>query len=168
MDRNSIQYSMGVFDEIESAIKDIGMVLSRSELSQTKGIPTGVIGFPNGERGWQIICNVVPTHVNEVSTTFIQLYQRLTSPAPEKRVELEQFIQGCNGQFILGCLLLFDDCVCMKYILALEPGKELGREHFQATLFAFCRQAENFIRRAKAICDGSMTVEQALSGSAIQ
>lgn len=168
MDQKSIQYSMSVFDEIEAAIEPMGLVLTRVDLEKSQGIPTGVIGFPNGAKGWAISCNVVPTHVNEINTTFVQLYQQLSTPFPEKRSELERFIKGAHEKFLLGCLLLSNDCLCMKYVFALDPAQALGHAHFRTAIFAFCRHSETFALRARAICDGTMTVEQALASSAVQ
>lgn len=166
MDQNSIDYCMGVLDEVEAALKPIGMTLERAPLSETSGIPSGMIHIGEGKTAgnWEIICNVVPTHVDEVSTTFVQLYLQLTGPWTQRREELDPFIKGCNEKFMLGSLLAYEDCLCMKYTLALEPTIALENSHFQAAVFTFCKQAEVFTILGTGLRDGKLTIEQALQG----
>ena len=111
---------------------------------------------------WEISCNVVPTHRDHVSTTFVQFSLPLTSPCPERRKELETYAEGCNGQFHLGTLLVFQNSLYMKYTLVLEPTIAMEESHVQAAVFAFCQQAEVLARRSQAICEGTLTVEAAL------
>ena len=169
MNQESVRYCRGVLDEIEEAVGFFGLVVCRLDPEETQGIPTGIITFPDGRsKKWSVNCNVLVTHVNEVSTGFVHLYRQLTPPAPEKRGELEAFAAGCNRMMALGCLSVIDDALSMKYVLVVEPGVELAKEQFQATLFTFIRQMENIARQAEGLCGGSMTVEQALDFNAVR
>lgn len=164
MDRESLEYSKRVFDEIETAVTQLQGHLVRLEPEQTGGIPTGLIGTFHSPDGhpWDIACNVVPTHVDNLSTTFVQLYLQLSEPSPERHGELAELARRCNEGFMLGSLLIFGDCLCMKYTLALDPQEPLGIEHFQSMLVAFVRQAGAYAQLAKKVCDG-MSAEQALT-----
>lgn len=164
MDQTSLDYAMSVLEEIEGALKPIGMTVERLDTADTEGIPTGVIR-PEGENPvWEIACTVVPTHRDNVSTTYVQLYLQLTPPCPERRSELERYAWCRNGQMLLGTLLVFQDCLCFKHVMALEPAVALEESHFQAAVFAFCQQAELLARQGRAVCQGMQTVEEALSG----
>lgn len=164
MDQTSLSYAMGVLEEIDGALRPISMYLEKLDTAQTEGIPTGVIR-PEGENpAWEIACNVVPTHRDNVSTTYVQLYLQLTDPCPERREALERYAWRRNGQMLLGTLVVFRDCLCFKYTMALEPAAALEASHFQAAVFAFCQQAEQFARQGRAICQGVQTVEEALAG----
>lgn len=163
MDQASLDYAMSVLEEIDGALRPIGMTLEKLDMSRTEGVPTGVI-CPEGENpAWEIACNVVPTHRDNVSTTYVQLYLQLTPSCPERRTELERYAWCRNGQMLLGSLLVFQDCLCFKYTLALEPTVALEESHFQAAVFAFCQQAELFARQGQAICQGIQTVEEVLA-----
>ncbi len=167
MDTQSLEYSKGLLDEIEAAIAPLELKLTRLEPEQTGGIPTGLIGAlkgPDGSR-WEIACNVIPSHVDELSTAFVQLYLQLTAPAPDRQGELADFVRGCNEQFIVGSLLLFSGCLCMKYTLTLDPEQPLPAEHFQSALVAFVRQAGAYARLGGEIAAGRLSAAEALSGS---
>lgn len=162
MDEKSLEYSMSVLDDIREALEPMGMSLEKLDPEQTRGIPTGILRMGAGG-GWEISCNVVPTHRDSVSTTFVQLYVQLTPPSPQWREELERYAAACNASFLLGTLLVFQDCLCMKYVMALEPTIALEESHVQAAVFAFCQQAEDFARQGNAIAQGTRTVEEALT-----
>lgn len=164
MDRESLEYSKKVFDEIETAVTQLDGHLVRLEPQQTGDIPTGLIGTFHSPDGhpWDIACNVIPTHANNLSTTFIQLYLQLCQPSAERGNELAELARRCNEGFMLGSLLVFADCLCMKYILALDPQEPLSIEHFQTTLVAFVRQAGAYAHLAEKVCSG-MSAEQALA-----
>ena len=72
MDQESLEYGMDVLDEIARAVAPIGMRVEKQDPKDTEGIPTGLIR-PEGEGGWTITCSVVPTHKDNVSTTFVQM-----------------------------------------------------------------------------------------------
>ena len=99
MDENSLAYSMDVLGEMAEALEPIGMTVEKQDPKETEGIPTGLIR-PEGEGGWTITCNVVPTHKDNVSTTFVQLCIPITPPCPEQREELEKFAR--LGQVVFG------------------------------------------------------------------
>ena len=169
MDQQSIDYSMRVFDEIEEAIRPIGLAMKRLDLAQTGGIPTGVIvAKKRNGNFWEISCNVLPVNTGDISTTYIQLYVQLTDPAPDRREEVSRYVRGCNEKFLLGTLLTFRDCVCMKYTLALDALYPLEEHHFQNTIFAFCQQAEQYAALGEPVCGGTMSAEDALTSIQIQ
>ena len=163
MDENSLQYSMDVLDEMAEALEPIDMAVEKLDVAQTGGIPTGIIRPKEGDGGWAITCNVVPTHKDNVSTTFVQLSIPITAPCPEYRGELEQFALGCNGQFLMGTFLVSGDALYMKYTIVLEPAIAMEGSHTQAAVFAFCQQAEALALRAQGICRGEMTAQEALT-----
>ena len=109
---------------------------------------------------------MLPTHKDQVSTTFVQLFLPLTEPCPEKLEEMERFAKECNSRFLLGTLFVHQDCLSMKYVTALEPTIALEGAHFQAAVFAFLQQAEEIGKKAQALCRGEITLEQALGESA--
>ena len=162
MDENSLQYSFDVLEELGEALAPIAMTVEKLDLKETEGIPTGLIR-PEGEGGWTITCNVVPTHKDNVSTTYVQLSIPLTAPCPEYRGELERFALGGNGQFLMGTLLMAEDVLLMKYVIVLEPAIAMEESHIQAAVFAFCQQGEALARRAQGICRGEWTAEEALT-----
>lgn len=162
MDENSLAYSMDVLSEMAEALEPIGMTVEKQDTKETEGIPTGLIR-PEGEGGWTITCNVVPTHKDNVSTTFVQLSIPLTPPCPEEREELEKFAKLCNGQFLMGTFLMAGNALYMKYTIVLEPTIAMEESHVQAAVFAFCQQGEALARRAQGICRGEMTAEEALT-----
>ena len=163
MDEQSLAYGMSVLDEIEGAIRPIGMSLRKLDPAETQGIPTGVIQPDGGEAGWRISCSVVPTHRDNVSTTFVQLYVQLTAPCPERREELERLARAGNRQFLMGTLVVSEDSRWMKYVAVLEPTIAMEESHMQAAVFAFCQQAEVLATRARAVCRVGMTAEEALA-----
>ena len=163
MDENSLTYSMGVLDEMAEALEPIDMVVEKLDVAQTGGIPTGLIRPKEGKGGWEISCAVVPTHKDDVSTTFVQLSIPLTAPCPEHREELEQFALGCNGQFLMGTFLVSGDALYMKYTIVLEPTIAMEESHVQAAVFAFCQQGDALAQRAQGICRGEMTAQEALA-----
>ena len=154
MDENSLEYGLNLLDDIAQALKPIGMTLNKLDPKTTGDIPTATIQLGDGSAGWEVVCNVLPTHRDEVSTTFVQFYIQLTTPCPERRAELERFAADCNSMFSLGTLLVSQDCLCMKYAMAFEPSIAIEDSHLQASVFAFCMQAEDFARRGQAICQG--------------
>ena len=169
MDERAIQYCMQILDEIGRAVEEIGMVLHRADLQDTRGIPSGVITFPDDRsKSWAITCSALVTHVNTVSTGFVQLFLPLTEPLPEKRYQLEMFIEGCAGYFMLGSLGIFDDYLAMKYVLALEPAVDMNTDHFLAALVTFAHQAQVINQQAAGLCSGTLTMEQALDFNAVQ
>lgn len=151
MDQASLDYGMGMLDELEEILRPIGMSMEKLNPEQTQGIPTGVIRLGDDRTGWEIACNVVPTHREDVSTTFVQLYLQLTPPCPDGRSELQEYARGLNEQFLMGTVLVFQDCLCMKYVLALEPAAAIEETHIQAAVFAFCQQADRVARQGQAI-----------------
>ena len=162
MDENSLAYSMDVLGEMAEALEPIGMTVEKQDPKETEGIPTGLIR-PEGEGGWTITCNVVPTHKDNVSTTFVQLCIPITPPCPEQREELEKFARMGNGQFLMGTLLMAEDVLLMKYMIVLEPTIAMEESHVQAAVFAFCQQGEILARRAGGICRGEWTATKALT-----
>lgn len=164
MDQTSLDYAMSVLEEIDGALKPIGMTLEKLDTAQTEGIPTGVIRPEGDPPAWEITCNVVPTHRDSVSTTYVQLYLQLTAPCPERRSELERYAWSRNSQMLLGTLVVFRDCLCYKHVMVLEPAAALEESHFQAAVFAFCQQGEELARQGQAICQGAQTVDEALAG----
>ena len=162
MDENSLQYSFDVLEELGEALAPIAMTVEKQDIGETDGIPTGLIR-PEGEGGWTITCSVVPTHRDNVSTTFVQLALPLTAPCPEGREELEKFARLCNGQFLMGTLLMAGEVLMMKYVIVLEPTIAMEESHIQAAVFAFCQQGETLARRAQGICRGEWTAEEALT-----
>ena len=163
MDENSLTYGMGVLDEMAGALGRIAMEVEKLDPAETDGIPTGLIRPEGGKGGWEITCAVVPTHRDDVSTTFVQLFVPLTAPCPERREELEKFALGCNGQFLMGTLLVSRDSLCMKYLIVLEPTIAMEESHVQAAVFAFVQQTDALALRAQGICRGEMTAEEALA-----
>ena len=162
MDQESLEYGMDVLDEIARAVAPIGMCVEKQDPKDTEGIPTGLIR-PEGEGGWTITCSVVPTHKDNVSTTFVQMSTLLTAPCPERREELERFAQAGNQQFLMGTLLVAEDYLWMKYVVVLEPAIAMEESHMQAAVFAFCQQAEVLATRARAVCQGTKTAAEALA-----
>ena len=162
MDERSLYYSFDALEELGEALAPIGMTVEKQNIRETEGIPTGLIR-PEGEGDWTITCAVVPTHQDNVSTTFVQLSIPLTPPCPEEREELEKFARLCNGQFLMGTLLVAGDALFMKYTIVLEPTIAMEESHVQAAVFAFCQQGEALARRAQGICRGEMTAEEALT-----
>ena len=162
MDQESLEYGMDVLDEIARAVAPIGMRVEKQDPKDTEGIPTGLIR-PEGEGGWTITCSVVPTHKDNVSTTFVQMSIPLTAPCPERREELERFAQAGNQQFLMGTLLVAEDYLWMKYVVVLEPAIAMEESHMQAAVFAFCQQAEVLATRARAVCQGTKTAAEALA-----
>ena len=162
MDQESLEYGMDVLDEIARAVAPIGMCVEKQDPKDTEGIPTGLIR-PEGEGGWTITCSVVPTHKDNVSTTFVQMSTLLTAPCPERREELERFAQAGNQQFLMGTLLVAEDYLWMKYVVVLEPAIAMEESHMQAAVFAFCQQAEALAIRARAICRDGLTAAEALA-----
>ena len=162
MDQESLEYGMDVLDEIARAVAPIGMCVEKQDPKDTEGIPTGLIR-PEGEGGWTITCSVVPTHKDNVSTTFVQMSTLLTAPCPERREELERFAQAGNQQFLMGTLLVAEDYLWMKYVVVLEPAIAMEESHMQAAVFAFCQQAEALAIRARAICRDGKTAAEALA-----
>ena len=163
MDQASLDYGMGVLEEIDGALRPIGMTVKKLEPDQTEGIPTGSIRPAGKESGWEITCSVVPTHRDDVSTTFVQFYLRLTVPCPERREELERFARDGNRQFLMGTLVVAEDSLWMKYVAVLEPAIAIEESHMQAAVFAFCQQAEVLAARGRAVCQDGMTAEEALA-----
>ena len=162
MDENSLAYSMDVLDEMAEALHPIGMTVEKQDPKETGDIPTGLIR-PEGEGDWTITCNVVPTHKDNVSTTFVQLSIPIAPPCPEQREELEKFARLGNGQFLMGTLLMVGDVLLMKYVIVLEPTIAMEESHVQAAVFAFCQQGETLARRAGGICRGKWTAAEALT-----
>ena len=162
MDERSLRYSFDVLEELGEALAPIAMTVEKQNIGETEGIPTGLIR-PEGEGDWTITCAVVPTHRDNVSTTFVQLSVPITPPCPEKREELEKFARLCNGQFLMGTFLVAGDALYMKYTIVLEPAIAMEESHVQAAVFAFCQQGEAQARRALGICRGEMTAEEALA-----
>ena len=162
MDQESLEYGMDVLDEIARAVAPIGMCVEKQDPKDTEGIPTGLIR-PEGEGGWTITCSVVPTHKDNVSTTFVQMSTLLTAPCPERREELERFAQAGNQQFLMGTLLVAEDYLWMKYVVVLEPAIAMEESHMQAAVFAFCQQAEVLATRVRAVCQGTKTAAEALA-----
>ena len=162
MDENSLRYGLNVLGELGEALAPIGMTVERRDPGETEGIPTGLIR-PEGAGDWAITCAVVPTHRDNVSTTFVQLSLPLTAPCPERREELEKFARLCGGQFLMGTLLMAGDILLMKYVIVLEPTIAMEESHIQAAVFAFCQQGETLARRAGGICRGEWTAQEALA-----
>lgn len=166
MDKDSLMYGMDVLDEINGALEPIGLTVRKLDAEETQGLPVGLI-VPTGENpSFSITCHVLPTHKDQVSTTFVQLFLPLTEPCPEKLEEMEKFAKECNSRFLLGTLFVYQDCLSMKYVTALEPTIALEGAHFQAAVFAFLQQAEEIGKKAQALCRGEITLEQVLGESA--
>lgn len=166
MDQDTIQYCKKTFDEIEEAVKPLGMILKRLELDDTEEVPTGILTLPDSERsGWMVYCNVGLSRIDMLSTGLVHIFKQLAAVEPEKLPELEAFVKGGNERFILGGLSLVEDGLVLRYLMALEPYMALPKEHFQATVYTFIQQSDNLIRRIQGIYDGTMTVEQALDFS---
>ena len=162
MDQESLEYGMDVLDEIAQAVAPIGMTVEKQDPKDTVGIPTGLIR-PEGAGGWTVTCSVVPTHKDDVSTTFVQLSIPLTAPCPERREELERLAQAANAQFLMGTLVMAGDALWMKYVAVLEPTIALEESHMQAAVFAFCQQGEALATRARAVCRDGLTAAEALA-----
>ena len=170
MDEESIQYSNRIFDAIENAARSLGMDLTRQDPAETR-VPSGILSLTNsaGNRVLETSCLVIPTHVDEISTLFIQLAIPVADFNPEQETLMEQFASHANRQFLLGTLLTLDGSLYLKYVMALEPDEEEFPEtHFQSALFAFCRHADAFARLSHSVLSGEMTVDQALSSGANQ
>ncbi|MGO5115165.1 hypothetical protein ACTQ33_09060 [Candidatus Avoscillospira sp. LCP25S3_F1] len=163
MDEQSLTYGMSVLEEIREALEPMGMTLEPLPAEETKGIPTGIIRMGDAPGGWEISCNVLPTHRENLSTTFVQFYLPLTPACPAQRAELERFAAACNSRFLLGTLLVFQDCLCMKYTMALEPAIVMEEAHLRTTVFAFCQQAEDIAPLGQAIGQGALTADEALA-----
>lgn len=164
MDQRSLDYAAGVLEEIDKALRPIGMYLEQLDPAKVKGIPTGVIRPQAENSAWEISCSVVPTHRDNVSTTFIQMLIVLTGPCPEQRREaLEEYVRCRNSRLLLGTLVVLEDRLCYKYTIALEPAAALEQSHFQAAAFAFCQQAELLSGLGQDVCQGMRTVEEALA-----
>ena len=163
MDQESLEYGMEVLDEMGEALKPISMTVEKLDPAETGGLPTGLIRPQGTENGWTVICTVVPTHHGEVSTTFVQLSVPLTAPCPERQQELERYGEECNRQFQMGTLTVFQASLHMKYTIVLEPTVAMEEAHIQAAVFAFCQQAETLAHWAQGICQGTMTVEEAMT-----
>ena len=163
MDQASLDYAMSVLEEIGGAVRPIGMTLEKLNTARTEGVPTGVIRPEGDSPAWEVTCNVVPTHRDSVSTTYVQLCLQLTAPCPERRSELERYAWSRNSQMLLGTLLVFRDCLCYKHVMALEPTAALEASHFQAAVFAFCQQGEVLAQQGQAICQGLRTVDEVLA-----
>ena len=169
MDDEAIQHCMRVLDEIGDAVEKVGMVLQRADLKDTPGIPSGVITFPDSRsETWAIACSMLMTPVMGIPTVFVQLFMLLTMPQPEKRYLLEMFIEGCDKKFMLADLGIFDDSLGMQYILALSPDTAISAEHFQSTLGTFVCQARAINQVAVGLCNGTLTMEQALDFNAFE
>lgn len=170
MDDEAIDYAVRVLDEIGKKMEEIGMVLHRFDVSRTQGIPTGVITFPDERsESWAISCNVLVAHMNEESIGFVQLLVQLTEPLPEKqRYMLEMFIEGCTRKLILGSLDIYDDYLAMRYVLVLEPEAGINIDNFCAALAVFVHQAQAVNTAAAGLCNGSLTMEQALDFNALE
>ena len=156
MDRESLEYSSGVLDEIEAAVTQLGGQMVRLEPEQSGGIPTGVIGTfhsPDGQP-WNVLCSVLPTHYGELSTTFIQIHVQLGDPVGEKAAALSELAALCNAGFLLGSLIILEGYLCMKYVMALDPNEPLPTEHFQSVLAVFVRQAGAFAQIADRVRGG--------------
>lgn len=164
MDQVSLDYAESVLEEIDGAVRPIGMNLEKLDTARTQGIPTGIIRPEGGKPAWEITCNVAPTHRDNISTTFVQLCIQLTAPCPERREELERYAQRCNRQMLLGTLVMLQDCLCYKHTMALEPSAALEESHFQAAVFAFCQQAEQLSRQGQSVAQGVRTVDEVLDG----
>ena len=162
MDQESLEYGMDVLDEIAQAVAPIGMTVEKQDSRDTEGIPTGLIR-PEGAGNWAVTCAVVPTHKDDVSTTFVQLSIPLTAPCPERREELERFAQAANAQFLMGTLVVAGDALWMKHVVVLEPTIAMEESHMQAAVFALCQQGEVLAVRARAICRDGLTAAEALA-----
>ena len=164
MDKESLEYSKGVLDEIEAAVSKLGGQLARIDPEQSGGIPTAVIGTfqsPDGQK-WNIVCSVLPTHYGELSTTFVQLHVQLGDPVGEHKAALAELSRLCNAGFLLGSLFILEGYLCMKYVMALDPNEALPVEHFQSMLTVFVRQAGALARVADRV-RGGMNPQQAMS-----
>ena len=169
MDDEAIEYAARVLDDIGKAMEKIGMVLYRYDVGKTYGIPTGVITFPDERsESWAISCNVLMTHMEEAPIGFVQLFARLMDPLPEKRYTLEMFIEGCSKKFLLGSVGIFEDYLTMRYVLVLEQPRAINTDNFGTVLAVFVKQAEAVNRAAAGLCNGSLTMEQALDFNTLE
>ena len=161
MDKKIWAEAMGVADELEEALRPIGLTVRRLDGAETGDIPTVMV---EREQGEGIVCNIMPARIQGVDMTFIQLYMTLTAPAPEdRRAELDRFVKGVNARFMLGNLLMFQGSVCMRYTLALDPAVPLEPDHTLITFTAFCQQAAVYAKLGREVSSGAMTVEAALA-----
>lgn len=162
MDKDTLRLAMDAIEELEGALKPVGLRLRRLDLEQSGGYPTVLIE-PEGEGGENIVCNVLPVHMGGLDVMFIQFYLTLTGPAPEERRQaLERLVKEANERFMLGSLLVFQGGLQMRYALALDPGVGLEAAHIQTAVAAFLHQGVVYGKLAGAVIGGTMTVEAAL------
>lgn len=161
MEKNVWKQAMSVADELEEALRPVGLTVRRLDAAETGNIPTVMVERKQGEG---IVCNIMPVQVKGVDMTFVQLYMTLTGPAPEdRRTELERFVKGVNERFMLGSLLVFQGSLCMRYTLVLDPVTPLDPDHTQVAFTAFCQQAAIYAELGQAVSAGAMTAEAALA-----
>jgi len=164
MDENILKEAMDVADQLEEALRPVGLTIARLDMAKTGEIPTVVIKREGKDDSPGIICNIMPTQMSGVAAVFIQLYMTLTAPAPkDRRAELDRFVKGVNERFMLGSLLTFQGSMCMRYTLALDPDEPLDPDHTQAAFTAFLQQAAVYARLGGAVGSGAMTAEAALA-----
>ena len=164
MDENIWKAAMDVVDQLEEALRPVGLAVRRLNPEESEGIPTVEITRREQVDGIGMICSVVFAGFSGVDVTYIQLYMTLTALAPEdRREELERFVEGANKRFMLGSLLTFEGGLCMRYILALDPDVPLEPAHLQTAVTAFIHQAAVCAKLGRAVCGGKMTADAALA-----
>ena len=102
MDKDSLMYGMDVLDEISGALEPIGLTVRKLDAEETQGLPVGLIVPIGEEPAFSITCHVLPTHKDQVSTTFVQLFLPLTEPCPEKLEEMEAICQRMQQPVFAG------------------------------------------------------------------
>lgn len=162
MDKAALELAEEVMEELDRALSPLGVELIKVGLEESGGYPTVLIGAP-GTDGEAVVCSVLPGSLGKMNVVFIQLYRNLTPPvSEERREELERFIWGANQRFMLGTLLMQQDRLDMRYVLALDPVTAMDEEHMQTCVAAFFHQAAVYAGLGREIIDGRKTARQAL------
>ena len=132
-------------------------------------IPTLIISIAkdNSGRDIAVTCNVISVNLENNLTLFIQFYICVSNTiAKDKIEEVNEFIKRQNEHFMIGNLMNYNDCVCLKNAIYVNPSKGINEEEFARALDIFIYQASIMSEKISLRVKGEKNVDESInSGS---
>lgn len=129
-------------------------------------IPTLIISIAkdNNGRDIAVTCNVISVNLEDTLTLFIQFYICVSNVISKDKIEeVNEFIKRQNEHFMIGNLMNYKDCVCLKNAIYVNPIKGVSEEEFARSLDIFIYQASIMSEKISLIVKGEKSINEAIS-----
>ena len=168
MDKETKEYIKARMEEIKSICKSMNLTVDILDFEETT-IPTAFISMKNdgGDEEVVVTCNLIPMRLDEVSALFLQFYMCISADVGEEKIdEVNEFVKKQNEHFMIGNLMVFENCVFIKNAIYLNTNNGMNQEEFERSLDVFIYQAGIMLEKIQLLIGGEETVEDLiLSGS---